>query len=215
VDEDTLIIVLSDHGMGSFERGFHLNSWLHQNGYLSLKSGAKPGPGAGDLLGNVDWSRTKAYGIGLGAIYLNLRGREGEGIVEECDSHQVKSEITRRLTGLKDTEKGQVAIRSVATSEELYRGPHVELAPDLMVNFAPGYRVSWDTPLGGIPDGLFEDNRKKWSGDHVIDPSLVPGILLVNRPLCRNEAALVDLAPTILRAFGMPENPELEGTSLL
>jgi len=175
----------------------------------------KPGPDAGKFLSNVDWSNTKAYGIGLGAIYLNLRDREGNGIVEKHDSSTVATEIVERLSGLEDSENSQVAIRSVATCEDLYQGPYVDLAPDLLINFAPGYRVSWDTPLGGIPDGIFEDNRKKWSGDHVIDAELAPGILLLNRPLRNNNATLIDLAPTILEALGAPVDPELEGTSLL
>lgn len=215
MDDKTLIIVLSDHGMGSFKRGFHLNSWLHQNGLLSLKEGVRPGPDAGDFLSDVDWSATKAYGLGLGAIYLNLRDREGEGIVDAEQSNRLKTQIAQTLTGLKDPERGQVAIRSVSTREEIYKGPHIELAPDLMINFAPGYRVSWDTPLGGIAEGLFEDNQKKWSGDHVVDPAIVPGILLLNRPFHKEDVELVDLAPTIIDALGAKKSADMEGRSLL
>lgn len=215
VDEETLLIVLSDHGMGSFQRGFHLNSWLYQNGFLKLKPGRKPGPEAGTFLSGVDWANTKAYGIGLGAIYLNLREREGEGSVKESEVEEVKNDLVLALSGLEDRERGRIAIRNVLTCDELYKGPYAHLAPDLMINFATGYRVSWDTPLGGVPEGLFEDNCKKWSGDHVIDPKLVPGILLLNHPFRKEDAALVDLAPTILRALGAESKQHLEGSSLL
>jgi len=215
VDDETLLIVLSDHGMNSFQRGFHLNTWLHEHGLLTLKKGRRPGPEAGDFLSGVDWSHTKAYGIGLGALYLNLRGREAEGTVEASEAAELKTQIVQMLAGLQDNEKGQVAIRSVSTRDELYQGPETSTAPDLLINFAPGYRVSWETSLGGVPEGLFEDNYKKWSGDHVIDPQLVPGVLFMNRPFRRENASLVDLAPTIMKFLRAPSHSHLEGNSLV
>jgi bisphosphoglycerate-independent phosphoglycerate mutase (AlkP superfamily) len=83
------------------------------------------------------------------------------------------------------------------------------------VNFAEGYRVSWATALGGVPTGLCEDNVKKWGGDHIIDPTLVPGVLFMNRSFDGDAARLVDLAPTILAALGVPKGPAMEGKSLL
>jgi predicted AlkP superfamily phosphohydrolase/phosphomutase len=215
VDEETLFIVLSDHGMNSFQRGFHLNSWLYQNEFLSLKPGLEPGEEAGDLLQGVDWADTRAYAIGLGAIYLNLRGREAEGIVHDTEAQELKSQIKAGLNAVTDSQKGQVAIRSVSLREDIYQGPYEDRGPDLLVNFAPGYRVSWETPLGGVPRGLFADNCKKWSGDHVIDPCLVPGVLLMNRPFRIQRAHLVDLAPTILGSLEVEATPEMQGRSLL
>src|SRR5262249_50294527 len=81
IDDDTLLIVLSDHGFNSFRRGVHLNTWLHDHGFLSLLGGIKPGPDAGDLLRQVDWRKTHAYALGLSGIYLNVQGREEQGIV--------------------------------------------------------------------------------------------------------------------------------------
>jgi predicted AlkP superfamily phosphohydrolase/phosphomutase len=214
-DPQTLMIVLSDHGMNSFRRGLHLNTWLHQKGFLALKRGVQPGEEAGDFFRAVDWSHTQAYAFGLGGIYLNLRGREGEGIVEPGEAESIKGAIATGLTGLQDPACGKVAVRSVMTRESLYRGPYVSEAPDLLVNFAPGYRVSWGTPLGGVPAGLFEDNRRKWGGDHVIDPSQVPGVLYMNHPIHASSPSLVDLAPTILTALGLPPRADLEGRSLL
>lgn len=214
-DERTLFIVLSDHGMSSFQRGLHLNTWLYDNGFLALQAGVKPGDEAGDFFRGVDWSRTKAYALGLGSIYLNLKGREGKGIVAPGEAEAVKAAIVKGLTGLVDCERGRVAIRSVVTREQVYFGPYAHESPDLLVNFAEGYRVSWGTPLGGVPAGLFDDNVKKWGGDHTIDPLLVPGVLFINRPFREDDADLVDLAPTILQALGVPKGPAMEGHSLL
>jgi predicted AlkP superfamily phosphohydrolase/phosphomutase len=182
---------------------------------LALKNGVKPGEEAGEFFRNVDWSKTKAYALGLGGIYLNLKGREGQGIVSMEDGEVIKSDIVKGLTGLRDSERGEVAVRSVVTREAIYSGAYISEAPDLLVNFAPGYRVSWGTPLGGTPEGLFENNTKKWGGDHMIDPVLAPGVLLMNRPFQGDNASLVDLAPTILSTLGVPKGSAMEGSSLL
>jgi predicted AlkP superfamily phosphohydrolase/phosphomutase len=212
VDDQTLLIVLSDHGFGSFQRGVHLNTWLQSQGLLTLK----PGSEGLDLLRGIDWERTRAYGLGLCGLYLNLRGREAQGTVAPEEAEGLKAAIARGLGGLKDPERGAVAVRSVLPREELYRGPYAAEAPDLVVNCAGGYRISWGSSLGGVPaGGLFEDNTKKWAGDHIIDPALVPGVLLMNRPFRGEGARLVDLAPTVLAALGLPPAPAMEGGSLL
>ena len=213
-DDQTLFIVCSDHGMNSFERGFHLNTWLHDQGLLALKRGLTPGEAEGDLLRHVDWESTKAYALGLSGIYLNLAGREECGIVDRADAGRLSVFLANKLTGLGDPACDRVAIRSVVAREQIYSGPYAGEAPDLLVNFAEGYRVSWATALGGIPAGLFEDNRKKWSGDHLIDPALVPGVLLMNRPF-KDNAGLIDMAPTILTALGLQPTPVMEGKMLL
>jgi hypothetical protein len=97
----------------------------------------------------------------------------------------------------------------------VYSGPYAHESPDLMVLCAEGYRISWGSSMGGVPEGLFEDNIKAWGGDHIVDPALVPGVLFMNRPFRGTGARLVDLAPTILAALGAPEGPALEGSSLL
>jgi predicted AlkP superfamily phosphohydrolase/phosphomutase len=215
VGDETLLIVLSDHGFGSFRRGFHLNRWLHDQGLLALRAGARPGPEAGELLRGVDWDRTQAYGVGLSGLYLNIRGREGRGVVAPEDAERLKTEIAGRLHGLIDPESGTVAVRRVSTREQVYAGPFLAEAPDLIVNCAPGYRISWDSVRGGVPAGpTFEDNTRKWAGDHIIDPPLIPGVLLMNGPFRGDGARLVDLAPTILDALGLPPGPAMEGVSL-
>lgn len=214
IDHETLFITLSDHGMSSFQRGLNLNTWLYENGFLALKDGAIPGESA-DFFQNVDWDRTKAFTLGLGGIFLNRKGREANGILTEEEAETVREGIVSGLTGLVDPECEAVAVRSVARREQVYRGPYADEAPDLLVNFSTGYRVSWDTPLGGVPQGLFVDNLKKWGGDHVIDPALVPGVLFMNKPFSSLTPDLVDLAPTILGAFGIQKSPEMEGNDLL
>lgn len=215
VDDETLLIVLSDHGFNSFQRGVHVNTWLHDQGLLALRDGKRPGEETGDLLMGIDWSRTKAYALGLGGIYVNLKGREGQGIVPADEAESLKASIARGLSGLVDPARGSVAIRGVRPREEVYSGPYLSEAPDLLVRFSAGYRASWATATGGIPEGQFEDNIKKWSGDHIIDPDLVPGILLMNRPFRGESASLADLAPTILAALGVAKGPAMEGNSLL
>ena len=214
-DDETLVIALSDHGFGPFRRGVHLNSWLLENGLLALKPGIRPGEEAGDLLRGVDWSRTRAYSLGLGGIYLNLRGREAEGIVAEGEAERLKAEIAKGLDGLLDPADGSMAIRGVKTRESLYSGPFVGEAPDLLVHFSKGYRASSSTSMGGVAEAVFEDNRKKWSGDHIVDPALVPGVLFIDRPFRGEAARLEDLAPTILGALGVPKGPAMEGSSLI
>jgi predicted AlkP superfamily phosphohydrolase/phosphomutase len=214
-DDQTLFVVLSDHGMNSFQRGVHLNTWLFDHGLLALHNGAKPGHETGDFFRNVDWSRTKAYALGLGGIYLNMKGREERGIVDQSEAETLKVALVKGLRGLCDPVSEKVAIRSAVTREQVYSGPFADESPDLLVNFSEGYRVSWDTALGGAPEGLFEDNVKKWGGDHIIDPCLVPGVLFMNHPFDGARPSLLDMAPTILEALGVPKGAAMEGDSLL
>ena len=215
-DGDTLFVALSDHGFNSFQRGVHLNTWLHDNGFLALKPGATTGEDAGDFFKHVDWSRTKAYALGLGSMYLNLRDREAQGIVSASDALQITRDISSALSGLRDSNRGVEAIQSVVTRDQVYSGAFAEESPDMLVNFAGGYRVSWATALGGMPSGHFEDNVKRWGGDHIIDPSLVPGVLFMNRKFGGDRApGLIDLAPTILAALGVPKGEAMEGSSLI
>jgi predicted AlkP superfamily phosphohydrolase/phosphomutase len=215
-DENTLLVVLSDHGFGSFRRAFDTNTWLWQNGLLQLKDNKKPSEDLGEGFTAVDWSKTSAYAIGLGGIYLNVKGREREGILEAgTEADRVRQAIQKGLTDFPDAETQLPAIRSIARREELYSGSHVNDAPDLLVNFRPGFRVSWQSALGGFANHLIQDNNRRWSGDHIIDPESVPGILFMNQPASRNHAQIVDLAPTILNYLGVSAPESMEGKSLL
>lgn len=213
-DDRTLLIVLSDHGFGSFQRGVHLNTWLLEQELLAFKGNSRPAK-EHRLLRNIDWDRTKAYAVGFGSIYLNRRGREAKGILDGDESDAISTAIVRGLTGLQDAEPGRRAVRRVVRREEVYEGPFLDEAPDLIVGFESGYRVSWATPLGGAGDGLFEDNIRAWSGDHIMDPELVPGILLMNRRFHDSRPNMEDLAPTILAALGVPVPEQMKGQDLL
>ena len=182
VDENTLLIVLSDHGFGTFRRAFDTNTWLWQNGLLALKDSRKPGEDLGDGFAAVDWSKTYAYAVGLGGIYLNFKGRESGGILEEgSEAERVRHAIQTGLAEFPDAHTQRAAIRSVSRREELYSGAFVENSPDLLVNFHRGFRVSWQSAVGGFSNSVLEDNMRRWSGDHIVDPESVPGILFMNR----------------------------------
>jgi len=215
---ETLLVVLSDHGFGTFRRAIHINTWLWEQGFLALRDARKPGEELGDCFQHVDWSKTRAYALGLAGVYLNKKGRERDGILgEDGDAERVRKAIVSGLGGLADPATGRVAIHSVSRAEDLYSGPCAAEAPDLLVNYAPGFRVSWQTALGGMPRAVFEDNLRRWSGDHIIDPQAVPGILLMNRPAAPTARPpdIRDLAPTILAHFGVAPHPAMEGESLL
>ncbi|MCP4247303.1 MAG: nucleotide pyrophosphatase, partial [bacterium] len=194
-----LLMVLSDHGFTSFRRGINLNSWLLANGYLKLKEGAD---GAAEWLRDVDWSQTRAYAVGLTGMFLNVEGRESEGIVKPgAEAAALKAELIARLNGLEDEEKGEVGITEVFDTAEIYNGPYKGNAPDLLIGYNSGYRTSWDCATGVAAGPVFEDNLKAWSGDHCVDPRQVPGVFFCSRPIDSEDPALIDVAPTALELF--------------
>ncbi len=211
LDDDTLLFVVSDHGFNTFRRAVHLNAWLREQGYLVLKDGPVGQP----LFANVDWRQTRAYALGFSGIYLNRHGREGQGVVQEGEGEQLMTEMTKKLRALTDPQHGTPALQAVYRAADIYRGPYVAEAPDLVIGFAQGYRASWQTTVGATPADVFEDNRKKWSGDHLIDPSFVPGVFLANQPMAAEAPTVYDLAPTVLDALGLSAPAEMEGRSLL
>ncbi|GIW88206.1 MAG: hypothetical protein KatS3mg108_2530 [Isosphaeraceae bacterium] len=214
-DDQTLLVALSDHGFNSFRRGVELNAWLRDHGLLQLKPDVEPASPDDHFLQAIDWSQTKAYALGLTGLYLNLAGREGHGIVPPDEAERLKADLAAALTGLTDPATGQVAINAALPRESVYHGPFLADAPDLVLHYNAGYRAGWAASMGGIGRALFEDNTKPWAGDHIIDPALVPGVLLMNRPFRHDGARLIDLAPTILDALGVPKLPAMEGSSLL
>jgi predicted AlkP superfamily phosphohydrolase/phosphomutase len=216
IDENTLLVVLSDHGFNSFRRAFDTNTWLWENKLLSFKDEKKPERAAEGAAHAVDWSRTYAYAMGLGGIYLNLKGRERAGIVEEGgDADRVRRAVQEGLSQCRDVKDGARVIASVSRREAMYNGAYAKNAPDLLVNFHPGYRVSWESAVGGVSESLIQNNTRKWSGDHIMNPDAVPGILFMNRPGRDQPANIVDLAPTILEFLGVVKGDAMEGNSLL
>ncbi len=210
VDRQTALFVVSDHGFRSFRRSVHVNSWLHQNGYLVLRDDrdiSKP------FFADVDWSRTRAYALGLSGLYLNLRGREAQGIVPPEDAAALRSEIAAGLMAFRD-EDGRTAVAHAYPTASLYRGPYLDAAPDLIVGYADGYRISWESAVGEVKACVIEDNPKAWSGDHCIDPVLVPGVLFSNLPLSGDNPGIEDLAPTVLDLFSVATPEWMDGHAL-
>jgi predicted AlkP superfamily phosphohydrolase/phosphomutase len=208
---DTLLIVLSDHGFTTFRRGVDLNRWLEENGYLVV-DGARRGE---DYLAGVDWSRTRAFAVGLTGIFLNVKDKFGRGIVDPgTDAEKLRAEIAARLAELTDPANGQRAFRRIYQAPKAYRGPYTDHAPDLIVGYESGYRVSWDAAIGRTTTTIFHDNTKAWSGDHCVDPSVVPGVLFCNHAITGDNPRLLDIAPTVLGVFGVPAPEYMDGRAL-
>jgi predicted AlkP superfamily phosphohydrolase/phosphomutase len=213
LDPESLLWVMSDHGFASFRRGVNLNAWLRDHGWLTLKPDATDA----DFLGAIDWSRTRAYSFGLSGIYLNLRGREAQGIVNPDEVSDLKNKILTRLSQLTDPLNGSTAIVQVYDNHTIYTGPYAGNGPDLIVGFADGYRASWENAVGAVSATVFSDNTRHWCGDHCVDRSLVPAFLACNRPFNSPDGkspSILDLAPTILHLFGITPPGYMDGTIL-
>jgi predicted AlkP superfamily phosphohydrolase/phosphomutase len=207
-DEGALIVV-SDHGFNSFAHGVNVNSWLWRNGYLGLKDGVGR---SGEWFENVDWEHTRAYALGLNGLYINQRGREHGGIVAPGEeTRSLKRELQEKLQAFTDPGNGRACITHVRDRDAVYKGPFRENAPDLIIGYAKGYRVGWDSAKGKVSETVLEDNCKAWSGDHCIDPLLVPGVLFSNRKLACEDPAIADVAPSVLSWFGLAAPPQMDG----
>jgi len=211
-DKNTVIIVMSDHGFNPFRRGFNLNTWLLENGYHFFEPGVKPEEVS--LFQGTDWSRTKAYGVGLNALYLNLKGREKHGLVRPEEKEPLLREIAHKLEQLVDPKTGQKIILKAYLSQDVFRGPYLAEAPDIILGFNRNYRISWNSPLGSFPRELLEDNNQKWSGDHMSSPEVIPGILLANRKVKLTDPKLEDVTAGILSLFGIKIPPDITGRNI-
>lgn len=201
------IMVMSDHGFANFGRQFNLNSWLRDSGYLGPSE-------CTSIMDDVDWGQTRAYGMGINGLYLNLKGRERDGIVEPGEEQEnLLRELSARLEAVRDVNGRQV-IRSVYRADQVYSGDATELSPDLIVGYRRGYRASWATCLGGLTPQVLLDNDSAWSADHCADALEVPGLLCCNQTIRRNDPSLVDLAPSILDNFGLPVPSTMTGRSI-
>ncbi|MCC9608027.1 alkaline phosphatase family protein [Blastopirellula sp. JC732] len=201
------IYVMSDHGFANFGRQFNVNSWLRDLGYLNSRE-------CTSILVDCDWSRTRAYGMGINGLYLNLKGRERDGIVEPGEEQEkLTRQLIARLKAVRDYNGKQV-IRNVYRSSEIYSGEATTLAPDLIIGYARGYRASWETCLGELTPDVLLDNTSAWSADHCADALEVPGILCCNKPFVATDPSLVDIAPSILHDFGIATPSTMTGRSI-
>jgi predicted AlkP superfamily phosphohydrolase/phosphomutase len=225
LEPGTTLMIVSDHGFHSWRKSVNLNTWLVQNGYMVIQG--QPAPtrektlddlfGGGEYFEGVDWSRTRAYAMGLGQIYFNLRGREGQGIVSPGAEYvALAEEIASKLKAdLIDPDTKQRIVRAVYKRDDVYRGEFLGESADLQVGFEEGYRVSWQTCLGASPAGIVYPNMKKWSGDHGgFDYQTTAGILVTNKPLSTQAPRIIDIAPTVLKFYGLAIPGTLDGKPL-
>jgi predicted AlkP superfamily phosphohydrolase/phosphomutase len=220
LDEDDEIIVMSDHGFQTWTKSVNLNRWLVDNGYLAEKSSVLGAESSvyelfsqgSEFFQWVDWSNSRAYALGLGQIYINLEGRESEGIVSENERSALIDEIVEGLREMRDPETGELMLEGVYRADEIYDGDNMEYAPDIVVGFAPGYRVSWQTTLGVAAEDLVETNLKKWSGDHCsFDRSTCRGVLFSSVPITVDDPNLIDLTPSVLDLLGVEKPARCDG----
>ncbi len=212
VGPDTTVIVMSDHGFTNFRRGVNLNTWLRDNGYLTLKEGKTT---SGDWFEDVDWSRTKAFSLGLTGLFINRKGREAEGIVAEGDEYRALcDELAAKLEQLVDPESNTRAIRKAECAYKCFEGPYRLESPDILVGYEGGYRHSWECATGSVVPEVFRDNTKSWSGDHCVDPSIVPGVFFCNRPIVTDKPHIMDIPFSILSLFGQTPPSYMQGKML-
>jgi predicted AlkP superfamily phosphohydrolase/phosphomutase len=203
------LIVMSDHGFTAFDWAVHLNTWLYQRGFLALRGQ----PGNDTSLRNIDWSRTKAYALGLNGLYLNLAGREKHGIVQPGPAREaLLKTLQEQLLAFRDSTNGRQVVEAVrATNAD---ADNASVAPDLIIGYAPGFRGSWQTALGGIPPTVIEDNVDAWIGDHCINAADVPGVLFTSRQIRATDPKLQDITVSVLRLFGITAGSAMPGRSI-
>ncbi len=213
VDDNTLVLICSDHGFAPFGRQFHLNTWLREQGYLVLMPEAEKKEET-DFL-DIDWTKTLAYGIGFNGLYINQEGREWNGTVGPGRRLELMKRISAELESITDSETGQRPVAKVYRQDEVYSGEVTYEMPDLLVGYTPGYRSSSGSILGDTGKVLIDINPYAWSGDHSMAKDLVPGSLFSSLPFNANDPNIVDLPVTILDYFGVSKPPDMDGRSLL
>jgi predicted AlkP superfamily phosphohydrolase/phosphomutase len=213
-DPDTVLMVISDHGFTNFRRGVNINSWLRDNGYLYMKDDSARV--SGEYFDGVDWTRTRAFALGLTGIFINRQGREKSGIVAEGDEYrQLCQELAQKLEQMIDPATGQGCVRRVAISQQFFQGPYRFDAPDLLVGWEGGYRNSWECAVGQVTEEVIIDNTKSWSGDHCVDPSIVPGVFFCDRAISEESPRLVDIPATVMQLFGQEIPGYMQGRMIL
>jgi predicted AlkP superfamily phosphohydrolase/phosphomutase len=222
VGPDVPVMIVSDHGFHSWRKAVNLNTWLVQNGYMTLKGQQGADKKLSDLFGggtfweNVDWSHTRAYAMGIGQIYFNLRGRESQGIVSPgAEATALADELSTKLLTMTDPDDSLPIIRAVYKRDDIYTGPYLHNAAELQVGMNDGYRVSWQTTLGGSPPGIVYKNDRKWSADHGgYDFAITSGVFVTGRPINTPAPRIIDIAPTVLRYFGLSVPTDIDGKPL-
>jgi predicted AlkP superfamily phosphohydrolase/phosphomutase len=206
---DTVFMVISDHGFTNFRRGVNLNTWLREHGYLTLKPGHET---SGEWFEHVDWSHTRAFSLGLTGMFINRQGREASGLVSEGEEYRtLVAELSQKLEELVDPQTGRRAIRKVRATNETFDGPYRLDAPDLLIGYEGGYRNSWECATGAVTGSVFSDNTRSWSGDHCVDPDIVPGVFFCNRKIVTERPRLVDIPLSVIELFGQKRARYMQG----
>ena len=217
-----VLMIVSDHGFAPWRRTMNYNHWLAREGYLVLEG---EGPARanleqlfdqGEFFVNVDWSRTRAYAMGLGNIYINLAGREAQGIVQPGEQYrELVAEIKAKLEAFTDPENGEYPVAHVFTRDEAYGVYDPALVPDLFPSNSSGYRVGWQDSLGIVARETVEPNTDVWSGDHCsVYPPLVDGVFFASVRLDATHPYMGDVMPTLLAIYGVEPPGDLDGESL-
>lgn len=207
-DDDTTLIVMSDHGFNPYYRSFHLNTWLTQHNYLT---GIERWTGDSDIFANADWQNTLAYGLGFNSLFLNLRGREPNGVVGPEEQEALAQQLVDDLQSVRDPETGERIVQRVYRADEVYSPHWAAHAPDLIIGYARGYRCSDESVLGEVATRITAANTDKWSGDHCVDRSLVPGVLFSNKSIRTESPELRDVTASVLAEFGVKKPAEMTG----
>jgi predicted AlkP superfamily phosphohydrolase/phosphomutase len=213
IDPAVPVLVMSDHGFGPFRRAVNVNNFLAREGYLKLNYGA-PGDEV-SILGSADWPASKAYALGLNGLYLNMKGREKEGCVTQGERRKLLEEIKAKLESLVDPKNGQKVISCAYISEDNFSKNHIDRAPDIILGFDRGYRISDESALGTIGREMIKDNMNWWSGDHCVDPRKVPASFISSFKIQKQVPDMQDVAPTILKYFGIATPAQMTGKALI
>jgi predicted AlkP superfamily phosphohydrolase/phosphomutase len=208
----TTLLIVSDHGFSPFTREFHLSSWLVENGYATLNDPTRRGDD--EFFDNVNWAKTKAYALGLNGFYINVRGRDCYGTVRPSKARELATEIARKLEDYRDPLNGWQIVTKAFQPKEIYSGKYANTAPDLILGYNRGYRISDEAVLGTFPKDVVGYRKDKWAADHCMDSRVVPGVLLTNRRVIANHPGLEDMAPTILNEFGIESPSEMHGQNV-
>jgi len=211
--KDVKLIVMSDHGFAPFRRTVNLNTWLHNEGYLKLD--VDDVADEVSVLEYADWGNTKAYAMGLNGLYLNMAGREGEGIVTKEERRKLLEDLKGKLQLLKDPANGDPVVSHAYISEDHFSKDYLDRAPDIIVGFNRGYRTSGESAMGGLNPKVVDNNMDWWAGDHCMNPLHVPATFLSNFKISKKIPDIKDLAPTILKQFGIENPPTMSGKALV
>jgi predicted AlkP superfamily phosphohydrolase/phosphomutase len=210
-DEDTLVVVVSDHGSKRLEGGIRVNEWLRREGLLATTREPNGVTSPREL--GIDWPRTTAWGEGgyYARVFLNVQGREPEGVVAPADYETVRDDLARKLAEIPD-DQGRPLATSVYKPEELY--PQVEgVAPDLIVIFGDLLWRSVGTVGGEEGVHTFENDTGPDDANHAQD-----GLLIASGPGVEArgtlDADILDIAPTVLELLGLDVPEEMRGRSL-